>query len=350
MFRILRIRNFRGLPNLTVDGIGRINLISGRNNSGKTSLLESIFLLSGWGNPSLVLNINAFRGLESLSGPPRALRDTFWKPLFSDLAIDRKIEISGQFRGIGQLNLKISLSQQSTTEIRFEDSERILTAPTMDQDTLEFEFTERSRHRSKGSITPAGQGLQVKQPNVSVKYPATFLSSRSADRREDASRLGQLRTSKQGHIVVEALQKIEPRLQSIEVSTAGGNPMIWGDIGMAELIPLPMMGEGLTRIASLVLAIATAAGGVVLVDEIENGLHHSVLSKVWQTVEEAAIRSKTQIFATTHSFECVQAASSSLRDDTFSYHRLESVGGQVRCNSYNFAEIRSAIEHELEVR
>ena len=64
--------------------------------------------------------------------------------------------------------------------------------------------------------------------------------------------------------------------------------MIWGDIGLPELIPLPVMGEGMTKIASLVLAIATAKGGIVLVDEIENGLHHSVLPKVWETVDRAA--------------------------------------------------------------
>ena len=89
--------------------------------------------------------------------------------------------------------------------------------------------------------------------------------------------------------------------------------MIWGDIGLPELVPLPAMGEGMTQIAWLVLAIASMPDGVVLVDEIENGIHHSVLPDVWRAIDEAAKQFHTQIFATTHSFECVMAAHESLR-------------------------------------
>ena len=93
---------------------------------------------------------------------------------------------------------------------------------------------------------------------------------------------------------MNALRIIEPKLQSIEDNSAGGFPMIWGDIGLPELVPLAMMGEGMTRLARLVLAIASAPGGLVLVDEIETGLHHTVLPDVWRAVGRRRRSSSTR--------------------------------------------------------
>lgn len=80
MFRNLKTSNFRGLKDLSVGDASRINLIAGRNNVGKTTLLESIYLLSGWGNPGLAPNVNLFRGLAPAVGPTEALSNFWWKP------------------------------------------------------------------------------------------------------------------------------------------------------------------------------------------------------------------------------------------------------------------------------
>ena len=141
-----------------------------------------------------------------------------------------------------------------------------------------------------------------------VPFGAQFLSTRNASPHEDAVRLGRLRRRKQGDLVLDALRIIEPRLRSIEDSVASGAPMISGDIGLSELVPLAVMGEGMIRIARLVLAVVDSPDGLVLVDEVETGLHHSVLPEVWKAVDAVARRFGTQIVATTHSYECMQAA------------------------------------------
>ena len=185
---------------------------------------------------------------------------------------------------------------------------------------------------------------------MEVPFLSIFLSSRVGNPKEDAVRLGVLRKQKQGHLLLEALRVIEPRLQSIEDNSASGAPMIWGDIGLPELIPLSAMGEGMTRIARLVLAIASSPDGVVLVDEIENGLHHSVLPKVWKVVDTAAKQFNTQVFATTHSFECVEATHEALGADGFRLHRLEVSGNENRCVTYEPEVIAAALKHDLEIR
>ena len=126
--------------------------------------------------------------------------------------------------------------------------------------------------------------------------------------------------------------------------------MIWGDIGLSELVPLPAMGEGMTQIARLVLAIASMPDGVVLVDEVENGIHHSALPDVWRAIDETAKQFHTQIFATTHSFECIEAAHQALGPDGFLLHRLEASDAENRCVTFKPNGISAALRHGLEVR
>jgi ABC-type multidrug transport system ATPase subunit len=84
--------------------------------------------------------------------------------------------------------------------------------------------------------------------------------------------------------------------------------MINGDIGIGRLIPLPLLGEGTVRLLEILLAISTTRDGVVLIDEIENGLHYSVLKKVWKAIAQYARKSNSQIVTTTHSWESIEAA------------------------------------------
>jgi AAA15 family ATPase/GTPase len=113
------------------------------------------------------------------------------------------------------------------------------------------------------------------------------------------------------------------------------------------------MGDGLGRLTSLLLTIANAPGGVVLVDEIENGLHHSILGKVWRAIGDAARRFDTQVFATTHSYDCIRAAHQAFEASEsydFRLHRLERIGDMIRAVTYDQAVLAAALKAELEVR
>ena len=302
MLRSVRICNFRVFGDLAIESLSRVNLITGRNNSGKTSLLEALFLLSGAGSPHLAVNPNVVRGMDSVSGPRETIRETFWKPMFSVLDMNRNIEIKGVHSLHGELILRISPDRPDVIELPFDGSGEISAKNMSSQPGLLLSFKVGAGPEFNGRIRVTGQGVQIDQPNVTVPFDAVILSTRIANVQEDATRLGRLRKRKQGDLVLDALQIIEPRLQSIEDNSASGIPMIWGDIGLPELVPLAAMGEGMTRIARLVLAISTSSGGLVLVDEVETGLHHSVLPSVWQAVDEAARQFGTQIIATTHSY------------------------------------------------
>ena len=350
MFTNLQVRKFRGLSDLKIDKLGRINLVTGHNNSGKTTLLEALFLLSGGGNPHLLFNVSAMRGIQPVAGPTEVIEEVFWKPLFSGLDMARGIEISGSHAFFGPLKLEIAQVLPERIELPLDAPDLTSLGRTHSKHELEFSFATGSAPQNKSRIRASGQALQIDSSDKAPPFVANLLSSRVGNAGEDVVRLGQLRKRKQGHLVVDALRVFEPKLRSIEDNSAGGSPMIWGDIGLSELVPLAVMGEGMMRIARLVLAISAAPKGLVLVDEIENGLHHSILGKVWSTVERAAKQFDTQIVATTHSFECVEAAHHSLDSGGFRLHRLESVDKKIVCRSYRPEQAESAFRHGLEVR
>ena len=331
MFKNIEVRNFRGLENLSIDEASRINFIVGRNCVGKTTVLESIYLLSGWGNPEIVLNISFFRGMDQTPSSSGALSDLWWKPLFSKMDSERTVELTGQFAGSGELALTIDLLPRKLADVEFLRQDKLPLNESLDRNALKFEFRVASGRIFKSRLGVDDKLISLSYPNALPTFSAKFISSGPGNCQEDAKRLGQIRMRKQEKFVVEALKQIEPNLQSIEDSTVGGNPMILGDVGMKELVPLNVFGEGMTRVARLILAIGTTEGGVVLVDEIENGLHHSVLPSAWEAIGRAANNFNTQVFATTHSLECLVAAHSALPKSDLLLHRLETVKDRVCC-------------------
>ena len=352
MLKSVNVRNFRVFDELSIDHLSRVNLIAGRNNSGKTSLLEALFLLAGGADPQMALNSNVVR-LSNLpvSGPRDTLRETYWKPMFTELDMEKIVEIAGVHFTRGPLALRISLERQTVTELPIQKSGEASAGNISIEPALLFSFQMGFAAAVEGRMQIEGQSLRIDRPNVTLPFVATILSTQVMNHPEDAERLSRLRKQKKDARLLSALRIIEPRLQSIEVNSASGFPVIWGDIGLSELVPLAMMGDGMTRLARLVLAIAASPGGLVLVDEIETGLHHTVLSDIWRAVDEAANEFETQIVATTHSYECLQAAHQSLGGGGgFLLHRLEVSGSGNHCVTYFPEDIDAAIRHDLEVR
>ena len=278
------------------------------------------------------------------------------------------IEINGQRADGDNLALTIALDRQDTVELisgranpsshqgdgviaTLPDTQPVRTGGELSDVRALRLISVRGERREESSLRVTQQGLEIKTPGSGMPFQAVFVSARSGSLEEDAVRLGQLRTRKQGDLLTQALRIVEPRLQSVEDVSASGAPMLWGDIGLPELVPLSAMGEGMIRVSRLVLAISSAPGGVVLVDEIENGIHYSVMSKVWAAVAEAAREFDTQLFATTHSFECVAAAHDTLAADHWRYHRLDRTSaGTSRWVTYGPRDVEAAVRHGLEAR
>lgn len=354
MLESLEIHNYRGFKALTVEKLGRINLVVGKNNSGKTSLLEALFLLASHGSPDAGLNANIVRGLNIDTILAETVREVLWKPMFLSLDIDKTIEIKSIHTSLGGLSLKVFVERLGIAELAgVPSSTHGGGGVPIASESLGLLFEGSKGERHQGRIIVSDKIHFQSDPSVTdPQFYTCFISSRIQSPREDAIRLGLLRKQKRGGVLLRALRILEPRLRSVEDNSAIGSPMILGDIGLPELVPLSSMGEGMTRIARIVLglAIAEMRGGIALVDDIDDGLHHSALPDVWKVIAQTAEDLDVQVFATTHSYECVRDAHEALGPNDFVLHRLEADEDGNRCVTYTPTSIAAAIEHNLEVR
>ena len=348
MLKRLHIRNFRGFDDLEIDTLSRINLVAGRNNAGKSTLLEAIFLLGGAGDPHKALNTHVVRMQPGAASPP-SVCETLWMPLFAGLDTDGGLTIAGCHSSVGDMTLTVTLERPVTTEASRTGNDDALMEHAGTRH-LKFTYVDSKAGRIEGEARATGNSVTYERKESYVAFGGSILQPGRGDITDDAIHLGKLRRQKRGDLLLQALQALDPRLMAIEDNASSGAPMIWVDIGLRELVPLSVLGAGMTHFARIVLAVVSSPGGVVLVDEIENGLHHSVLPDVWRMIEKVAEQFNVQVFATTHSFECVESAHEALGRDGFGLHRLEIVDGATRCVTYGPDAIDGAIRHNLEFR
>ena len=349
MLERLQVQNFRGFRSLEIGTLSRINLFAGRNNVGKSTLLEAIFLLGGAGDPRMALNTHIVR-MPPDAKAPASVWEALWMPLFRELDTDAAMTFSGRHSAIGDMKLTITLERPAITEVSRAEGSGIVASERSGERSLKFIYADAKAGRIEREARETADNVKFDRKEPYVAFGGRILQPGRGDVREDAVQLGRLRRQKRGDLLLKALRVVDRRLQSIEDNTSSGAPMIWVDIGLSELVPLPVMGAGMTHFARIVLAAVSSPGGVVLVDEIENGLHHSVLPDIWRIVESVAEQFDVQVFATTHSFECVEAAHEALGPEGFRLHRLETIDGAVRCVTLSPTATSGVIRHNLEIR
>jgi AAA15 family ATPase/GTPase len=360
MLRSLTLKNFRCFQNLTLEPLERVNLIAGKNNVGKTSLLEAIFIYINPTNPESLFQVNRLRGVTRI-GRVEDLEEM--RGFFFDQDVDKVIELSSVDENKLQRSLKIYFpelgeSQLIQTTLFDDDTASLqpnesLTTEDKSYDRLVLDYQDPTSQRGSSPTTVRADGRLLRSTRRE-KFPlGIYLTTSTRSPREDAERFSNLERVGRQDEVLKTLRLLEPRLQRLTLLVMDREPIIHGDIGMSELVPLPLMGEGIGRLLSIILAIANAKGGSILIDEIENGLHYSVMTDVWKAIADAARRAEAQIFATTHSLECIKAAHEAFETNEkydFRYHRLERVKDEIRAVTYDQENLAISDEMNLEMR
>ena len=356
MLTSFAVKNFRCFRDLKLDDLDRVNLIAGRNNVGKTALLEAIHLHCQPNRPEQWVQIDKLRGVED----PLRATDAPGSWLFRQGHRDSVIE--GWSRDVERIErwTELHLVDPATSREKFPTVEESIAKSVA---TAEFGGSEIPRlvlrYRTGGRLWDsvayrAKFGFGYLSAGVRDEIPSVFVGSLGSDREQDIGHFGELDSAKRLGEIIPSLQVIEPKLQRLSLVPFGDGTEIHGDIeGMSRLVPLPLIGEGMRRLLSIVLAIANVPGGIVLVDEIENGLHYSVLSNVWKAVADAARRNDVQVFAATHSWECLRAAHETFSQDgpyDFRYYRLDRQDEEVTCVPYDREMTDASLAAGMEMR
>lgn len=368
MYKTFKVRNFRGLRKLDIDSLSRVNLIAGKNNVGKTALLEALFLHTGPNIPALGAAVNDFRGLQHNS-----MREVF-HGIFRNFDPDSGIELSASGDwGQNDRILRIRLAKTDRSQVTFTDAgtaelQRMGITRRISNERVVLGYTDESGNafESDGWMIGAqmsdgstrSMGIEGRQIEIENRSGAFYLPSvHRVGPSEEAEKFSKLSVNRQHRKVESVMKRVEPRLQGLSVITRGAVPMIHAELeGQERLLPMPLLGDGMNRLLSLALVIGASANGtLILVDEIENGLHHSVMQSVWSGIAQFAREFDVQIFATTHSWECIHAAHKAFSEDElydFRLHRLDRIGDDddIKAVTYDQETLDAALEMEFEVR
>lgn len=307
MYQNFMVRNFRGFREIIVTHCQNINFILGRCGSGKTSLLESIFLHSGLQNPELTFRINGFRGIEILKIELGRFSASPWELLFRNFNLNERIELSARSTAFGRRQAFLQVLRKS------EDLERVseylfysgetLAGPPENAHILEVELLEgdNSDRHSRSYMIIDSRGIRSIPPPTPPLMPAIFLNARRpVSAQEEASRFSKLQLTQREGVLIDALQLIDPRIKRLALIVTETAPQLCADIGLSKLLPIAALGDAVPRLTNIVLALYEAQGGMVLVDEIEGGITEKLIPEFWMGLNNALAQYDTQLFASTN--------------------------------------------------
>ncbi|MEK0178075.1 AAA family ATPase [Microcoleus anatoxicus] len=283
MLKEIEIQNFRCFEQIKISGFERVNLIGGKNNAGKTALLEALFLNFAPDASSLVI-------LRDLRREPskalEAMPDRAWDNLFYALKKDRFIVIIGKDDNNNTDRLEIKVEINSI------------------KNKINFEFM-RNEDQSTWSLSPVAAGgllnFRISLDEVPIIPSWLRISGKKLTEAYDNARLDDKDSE-----VLKAFQILDPTIESVE-SFSIGEPTLYLRRKGEKRLPLSLFGDAINRVAEIILKLVNSEHKILLIDEIENGIHYKNQREFWRVLFRLAVELDTQIFATTHSLEMLQA-------------------------------------------
>lgn len=359
----LSVKGLRGIVDLSIRRLGRVTLIAGKNGVGKTTVLDAIRIYASRGSNSVLTSILENRE-ESIAVNDEDRREIVapdYVALFHGRrhSIDSCISIGpiGAKGRAQQLTIKLNpkLLQE---ELPFYEEHL-----SSDETLYNIKFQGTSRKVSVGSTFRGPRFLARRfrddelQPSSDIRclvlgpgLPSSYDMARFWDSvalTENESRaLKALQLIYTGQITRVAVVDDSRRVRS-------GRRVLVKVNGQDRPVPLKSLGDAAVRLFGVALALANSHDGFLLIDEAENGIHHSVQYAFWKMVIETAHENNVQVLATTHSWDCVagfaQAATDSAEVEG-ALVRLETNGDGIRAVEYSEEELRVVAGQGIEVR
>lgn len=359
MIERIAFDHFRGFETLELLDMKPITLISGKNNAGKSSILEGIFLFLDHLAPDPFTKINRFRGLVSPAGST-----TLWESAFYQMDVRHPLQISVTFSGL-PASLTYERDDHFVPPVDMNTSKegmgQIISSAAASY-TLKFTYQSGDYVEDGHFIVGPMGGVRNLTLPATASRPAfslpftQFINAAIINSNNDsfiAEWIGKLELAGKKQQVVEILKLIEPQISDFSTIIVNGAAQLFAKIDN-QLLPLRLAGDGLNKLLFMVLAIVINPNSVLLVDEIETGFHYSMFPKLWEVVAQAACENGCQIIATTHSYECIVGAVDGIKQAgksaSFCFYRLGKNNTGSHVYRYSDDLLQTAIASDMEVR
>ena len=357
MINEVSFKNFRGLRALKLYDLAPITLISGKNNAGKSSILEGIFLLFDHQTPESFHKINNFRGLSILSNPNSA-----WEAIFYNLDMTSCVNISvrtdEQYYTLKYERDTSYIPNEGLNAPQDVINQMVTSAKT--SSTLRFHFEDDQGYREKGhfvfSPTSMMRNIDTSEPQ-NIMRPMPFVQYINSAIIQNEGQItdwfGNLELQGKKSKIIDILKIIEPGISDVLTIALRGQPQLYARVN-DQLLPLKLTGDGVNKLLFMILAIIQNPNSLILIDEIETGFHYSMYQKLWSVIATAAKENNCQIIATTHSYECINGVVEGINrkslEDDFCFYRIEHKDNENKAFRYSGALLYSAVNTNMEVR
>lgn len=360
-------KNFRLFENIEINNLSTVNLIVGRNNSGKSSFLEALEVYANGGSPRILLNILSNRD------------ENFNDRIISDPIMERELVLRHLFYGhslpeIGQNGITLGPINNLDEQLQIylaayrviidEEGDVQRTRLTIDpfdpEDDIEIALVVQDRDRTRRITQLEGGGSQIRRiltSELDPKLPIQVVPTRNMSADKVASLWDRIGLTDMATEVVKGLKLIEPSVDALAFVEIKANrqpriPLVRMS-NIDDPLPLKTLGDGTTRLLHIILALVNAKNGILLIDEFENGLHWSVQQDVWMNVFRLAHHLNVQVFATTHSRDCVSSFGAVWKQypDLGSFYRLQrKSNNNISVKSYSLDTLTDSLVSDVEVR
>ena len=369
--RSISISNFRGLDRFRISGLGRVNLLVGKNNTGKTTVLEALRIACSPDPRVRIYDLLTTRNEYDLSirkdGFENRKPDRMGASESPSLAFESLFYGRPPFKNGQQFEISTTgHMQRIAVEFLWLKQERTNDDAGIRYVPADFDFDPE-----------ASPGFAIHQDGNRILFPfdrfSRFMMRRrlGADLDSNVSYLPSsgLQPDEVGRVwdgialtddeddVIDALRVISPNIEKlvmVQSPEARGERMLMAKLRQFRSpMPFKSLGEGVTHLLDIVLSMVKSKSGLVLIDEIENGIHYSVQQELWDLVFRLSKKMDSQIFCTTHSWDCIEGfARSGLSGpkSTGKVFRLESHDDRIETVNFSFDEILIASSSSIEVR
>lgn len=328
-FSKLHIESYKIFQNFTIEKFNKINIFAGLNNTGKTSLLEAVYLLTKQND------LNAFFEIVRLKNKFEKL-----SPIWINKTLDSSpVKLSGVYNNV-QTGVKIS---------KYEAGE-IDKAGYITSIEIESFIDDETKNSSKVDLYEY-TSLKLYYENIKILCYSMFKSPffyKESDLLVSHKKSVEKKAIQQ---VIEFLKKVDNNLQDIDLTEEYGIKRFLVDTATFKdkRVDITSYGEGLQRIFEISLAFGYAKNGVLLIDELETGIHHSLLIEFTRFIQELSSQFNVQVFVTSHSKECIDAfVKNGIQNDEISAYLLQNIEGKIKYQ-YSDGERLSRLVENMDI-
>jgi hypothetical protein len=354
----LVLEAYRGIANLELNELSPVSVIVGANNTGKSSILEAAGLALRPSDPMQWISAVRHRDLDL------ALVDGLWSmfpgshALLAESGSEESAPVALRATLTGRerrLNARCTVAPvwtpgTSEPDVIKAGFESPLTAPSDVPDlTAKLDVKVDGDPAVVLKFPGAAPPLEASFHRVLWVTPGTHYSTKSM-----VAHLSRAVEEGKKQLAIDVLRIFDADIEDLDVVLLPNREAVRVTHARRGVVDLSSFGDGLRRSAALALSLARASQGVLLIDEIEAGIHHSGLRPVLGKLLESAARAQVQLIATTHSLEAVDALVSAVGDrngaDSLAAYWMQRKDGRHEARRYDLERLQRMREGGIDIR